>query len=56
MKQNSQTLNSLICVLTKQKCKLGSGCDSVGRAVTSINRGPWFKSTIEHLFTVNCIE
>ena len=40
---------------------LGSGCGSVGRAVASYTRGPWFESSdrqkfIEHLFTVNCIE
>ena len=41
----------------------GSGCGSVGRAVTSDTRGPQFKSShrqknylhIEHLFTVNCV-
>ena len=40
----------------------GSGCVSVGRAVASDIRGPWFKSShrqkfiyIEHLFTVNCV-
>ena len=39
----------------------GSGCGSVGRAVTSNTRGPRFESSlrqkfihIEHLFTVNC--
>ena len=40
---------------------LGSGCGSVGRAVASNSRCPWFKSShrqkfIEHLSTVNCIE
>ena len=44
----------------KQLC-LGSGCGSVGRAVTSNSRGPRFESShqqqfiyIEHVFTVNC--
>ena len=40
---------------------VGSDCCSVGRAVASTTRGPWFESShckfnIEHLFTVNCIE
>ena len=42
-----------------------SGCGSVGRAIASDTRGPWFGSghrqknlfyfEIEHLFTVNCV-
>ena len=39
---------------------MGGGCGSVGRAVVSDTRGPWFESShrifIEHLFTVNCVE
>ena len=40
---------------------MGSGCGSVGRAVTSKSRGPRFESShwqkfIEHLPTVKCIE
>ena len=41
---------------------MGSGCDTVGRAVTSKTRGTqfefshWEKINIEHLFIVNCIE
>ena len=42
---------------------LGSGCGSVGRAVTSDTRGRRFESShwqklinFEHLYTVNCIE
>ena len=38
------------------------GCGSVGRAVASDSRGPWFESShqqniiyIEHLFSVNCV-
>ena len=41
----------------------GSGCGSVGKAVTSDVRGPWFKSSHQqtfiadiYLFTVNCNE
>ena len=38
----------------------GSGCGSVGRAVASDTRGPWFESnhpqTLYYLYTVNCIE
>ena len=39
----------------------GSGCGSVGRAVTFDTRGPRFDSShrqnfIEHLFIINCIE
>ena len=55
----------LYFALIKQINKLepkGSGCGSVGRAVTSDTRGPRFKSShwqkcinIEHLFTVNCV-
>ena len=43
------------------KISWGSGCGSVGRAVASNSRGPWYKSRhwqkiyIEH-FIVNCIE
>ena len=44
------------------KSTIGSGCGSVGRAVSSDTRGPWFESShrqkciyIEHLFTVNCV-
>ena len=38
-----------------------SGCSSVGRAVASGIKSPWFESRHrqifkEHLFTVNCIE
>ena len=38
-----------------------SGCGSVGRAVASITRDPWFESRhrrifIEPLFAVNCVE
>ena len=39
-----------------------NGCGSVGRAVASNTRRPWFKTShrktfyIEHLFSVNCIE
>ena len=40
---------------------MGSGCDSVGRAVASDTRDPRFKSShwqtlIEHFFTANCVE
>ena len=47
------------CSLDKQI--LGSGCGSVGRAVTSNPRGPRFESSlrqkfIEHLPTIKCIE
>ena len=39
---------------------MGSGCGSVGRAVTSKTRGPLFKSshwqTLYNLFTVNFTE
>ena len=44
-------------------CWIGSGCDSVGRAVASDARGLWFESSHLqtfisdiYLFTVNCIE
>ena len=44
--------------LANKLYKLGSGCGSVGRAVASNTRGPWFESLyyMEHLFTVICIE
>ena len=39
---------------------LGSGCDSVGRAVASDTRGLQFESShrqiLYYLYTVNCIE
>ena len=42
---------------------MGSGCDTVGRAVASNARGPGFESSHRqtfisdiYLFTVNCIE
>ena len=40
---------------------MGIGCDSVGRAVASDSRGPWFLSShcqkfIYRTFIVNCIE
>ena len=31
----------------------GSGCGSVGRAVASATRGPWFKSNYRRIFNVN---
>ena len=37
--------------------QVGSGCDSVGRAVASDTRGLRFKSSHRQiLFTINCIE
>ena len=45
-----------------QGINIGQWCGSVGRAVASDTRGPWFKSShrqkyiyIEHLLTVNCV-
>ena len=45
----------------KKKIRSGSGCGSVGRAVTFNTRDPRFDSShpqnfIEHLFIINCIE
>ena len=30
--------------------KLGSGCGTVGRVVTSDTRGPWFESSLKQIF------
>ena len=36
---------------------MGSGCGTVGKAIASNNRDPWFKSNHQQiLFTINCIE
>ena len=35
--------------------KLGSGCGSVGRAVASNTRGPWFKSSRRQNFIMNIV-
>ena len=36
---------------------MGSGCGSVGRAVSSNARDPWFESISEQiLFDIKCIE
>ena len=51
---NSQILN--------KDSSQGSGCGSVGKAVASDTRGPWFESSRrqkficdEYLFPVNCV-
>ena len=36
------------------KCNKGGGCGSLGRAVASYSRGPWFESSYRQ--NVNCIE
>ena len=53
----------MLCKLLEKteinKKRLGSGCGSVGRAVASDTRGPWFESGhrqdfVMNLFTVKC--
>ena len=51
-----QNLMANIRELIPIKVKVGSGCGSVGRAVTWKSRGPWFKCSIgkiniEHLLS-----
>ena len=55
------SIHNVLCQ-SKNDTKLGSGCDSVGKAVASDTRGPQFESShwqkfiyIEHLFTVNYV-
>ena len=49
-----------ILAYRRQRWWLGQWCGSIGRAVTSDTRGPWFESshrlTLYNLFTVQCIE
>ena len=46
-------------IFSNKSLKLCSGCDAVGRAVTSDTRGPGFESSHRQLlltiFTVNCL-
>ena len=46
--QRKITLGSFLSIL-------GGGCGSVGRAVASDSRGPWFKIHLSATFNVHCI-
>ena len=57
-------IHSLSLYLVRLFTKMGSGSGSVGRAVASNTRSPWFEAshrqkidwTFVYLFTINCIE
>ena len=50
-KRKNSPFNSSHCLaLAQTKIELGSGCGSVGRAVDSDSKGPWFESSHQQKF------